>query len=78
MFRVQAKVAPGMRPGQLMLYHAWENHQFRDGKGFQNLMPTPLNPVDLGGGQFHLRPSLIQTQPSLSDRDTRVEIVKVA
>jgi anaerobic selenocysteine-containing dehydrogenase len=73
-FHVMVKVSPGARPGQLMLYHAWENYQFRGGKGFQNLIPSPLNPVELSGGQFHLRPMTIAMQPSHTDRDTRVEV----
>ena len=71
---IMAKVSPAVRPGQLILYHAWENFQFRDGKGFQNLIPSPLNPVELAGGQFHLRPMVIAMQPSHTDRDTRVEV----
>jgi hypothetical protein len=71
-----AKVSPTVRPGQLILYHAWENFQFPGGKGFQNLIPTPLNPVELAGGQFHLRPMTICLQPSHTDRDTRVEVAR--
>jgi anaerobic selenocysteine-containing dehydrogenase len=73
-FHVMAKVSPQLRPGQVIIYHAWENYQFRDGKGFQNLIPSPLNPVELAGGQFHLRPMAIAMQPSHTDRDTRVEV----
>ncbi|MBI2964464.1 MAG: molybdopterin-dependent oxidoreductase [Deltaproteobacteria bacterium] len=77
-FQIHAKLSPSVRPGQVVIYHAWENFQFRNQKGFQNLMPTPLNPVELAGGQFHLRPNFICMQPSVTDRDTRVEVVKVA
>jgi len=73
-FEIMAKVSPSVRPGQVIIYHAWENFQFKNGKGFQNLMPAPLNPVELAGGQFHLRPMVICLQPSHSDRDTRVEV----
>ena len=76
-FIVMVKVAPAVRPGQLILYHAWENYQFAQGKGFQNLIPCPLNPVELSGGQFHLRPMLICLQPSHTDRDTHVEVQAV-
>ncbi|MBW2240591.1 MAG: molybdopterin-dependent oxidoreductase [Deltaproteobacteria bacterium] len=72
-FEIMVKVAPGVRQGQLILYHAWENFQFAGQKGFQNLIPSPLNPVELAGGQFHLRPMSICLQPSHTDRDTRVE-----
>jgi DMSO reductase family type II enzyme molybdopterin subunit len=73
-FRVHAKVSPAIRPGQLIIYHAWENYQFADGKGFQNLIPSPINPVELAGGEGHLRPIQICLQPSQNDRDTRVEV----
>ena len=46
-FRVHAKLSPSLRPGQLIIYHAWENYQFPGGKGFQNLIPSPINPIDL-------------------------------
>jgi putative ABC transport system ATP-binding protein len=35
----------------------------------------PLNPVELAGGEGHLRPIQICLQPSQNDRDTRVEVV---
>jgi anaerobic selenocysteine-containing dehydrogenase len=73
-FEIMAKVAPITRPGQVIVYHAWDNFQFRGQKGFQNLIPSPLNPVELAGGQFHLRPMTICLQPSHTDRDTRVEV----
>jgi len=73
-FEIQAKVSNAVREGQIIIYHAWENFQFKKGKGFQNLIPTPLNPVHLAGGQFHLRPMVIAMQPCCNDRDTRVEI----
>ncbi len=76
-FTIQAKVSPALRTGQTIIYHAWENYQFAEGKGFQNLIPTPLNPVELSGGQFHLRPVFISMQPGHFDRDTRIEVRKV-
>jgi len=76
-FRIQAKISPAVRPGQLILYHAWENYQFEGGKGFQNLIPSPINPVELAGGEGHLRPIQICLQPSQNDRDTRVDVVPV-
>lgn len=75
-FRVHAKISPAVKPGQLIIYHAWENYQFAEGKGFQNLIPSPINPVELSGGQYHLRPMAICLQPGQFDRDTRVEVRK--
>ena len=76
-FRVMAKVSPAMRPGMLVIYHAWENYQFQDGVGYQSLIPSPLNPVELSGGQYHLRPMAPCLQPSHTDRDTRVEVARL-
>ncbi len=73
-FEIIAKVAPAVRPGEVIVYHAWENFQFKGQKGFQNLIPSPLNPVELAGGQFHFRPMGICMQPSHTDRDTRVQV----
>jgi hypothetical protein len=61
----------------VIIYHAWENFQFADGKGFQNLIPSPINPVELAGGEGHLRPIPAALQPSQNDRDTRVEVRKI-
>ena len=44
-FEIMAKVSNAVREGQLIIYHAWENYQFRDGVGYQSLIPSPLNPV---------------------------------
>ncbi len=77
-FRIQAKVSPQIRPGMVIIYHAWENYQFEGGKGFQNLIPSPINPVELAGGEGHLRPISICLQPGQNDRDTKVEVTRIA
>ncbi len=77
-FRIHAKLSPSLRPGQLIVYHAWENFQFAGGKNYQNLIPSPINPVELAGGEGHLRPIQICLQPGQNDRDTRVEVAKLA
>ena len=75
-FRLRAKVAPGVRPGQVIVYHAWENYQFEGGMGHRNVIATPMNPVELAGGYFHIQPAPAILQPGHNDRDTRVEVVK--
>ncbi|MFQ5352226.1 MAG: molybdopterin dinucleotide binding domain-containing protein, partial [Candidatus Binatia bacterium] len=73
-FVVRAKVSSAVRPGTVILYHAWEDYQFRSAKGYRNVLPSPLNPVELAGGYNHLRPVPTSLQPGQSDRETRVEI----
>jgi nitrate reductase alpha subunit len=73
-FNVRVKVSPSIRPGQTLMYHAWESYQFH-GKGDMNsVSPSPLNPVELAGGHPHLTPGLLQGQSSVFDRDTRINI----
>lgn len=74
-FQARAAVSPTMRPGQTMIYNAWERHQFK-GKGDMNSVnPSPMNPVEMAGGAgTHLKPFLANGQPAMFDRDTRVEI----
>ena len=73
-FIVRARLSHAVRPGAVILYHAWEDHQFGSGYGHRNLLPSPLNPVELAGGYTHLRPVPASLQPGQSDRETRVDI----
>ena len=75
-FFVRTKVSPAVRPGQVIIYHAWENFQFEGGMGHRNVIPSPINPVELAGDYFHLNPAPAILQPGQSDRDTRVEVLK--
>lgn len=74
-FQARAAISPTMRPGQAMMYNAWERHQFRGRDDMNSVSPSPINPVELAGGAGqHLRPFMSQGQPSMFDRETRVEI----
>jgi DMSO reductase family type II enzyme molybdopterin subunit len=75
-FRIQAVVSPAVRPGQVIIYHAWENYQFQDWSHFKGVMLSPMNPIELAGDYFHIRPVTMSNYPGFSDRDTRVEIRK--
>jgi DMSO reductase family type II enzyme molybdopterin subunit len=76
-FSIGTIVSPAMRPGQVAVYHAWENYQFKDWQHFKTVQATPLNPVELAGGYFQIRPGSIFGQPGLNDRGTRVEVRKI-
>ena len=77
-FEVQAKVTANLRPGQVIVYHAWEPFQFRRGKSHQSLIPSPMNPIHLAGGYFQLQPTLLMGEPGCPDRGTRVEVERLA
>lgn len=76
-FRIQAVVSPAVRPGQVIIYHAWENYQFSGWHHFKTVMASPMNPIELAGDYFQIRPITMANYPGFSDRDTRVEIRKV-
>jgi DMSO reductase family type II enzyme molybdopterin subunit len=76
-FEIHAKITPSLKPGQVVVYHAWEPFQFEGGRSHQAVIPCPLNPVQLAGGYFHLQPMVMMQQPGGNDRGTRVELERV-
>lgn len=77
-FQVMAAVTNVVRPGQVMIYHGWENFQFPGKRHFKNVMGSPLNPIEMVGGHYHIRPDATCFHPGFNDRDSRVEVKKVA
>jgi DMSO reductase family type II enzyme molybdopterin subunit len=71
---LHAKVSPTVQPGQVIVYHAWEPYQFRGGRSHATLTPSPLNPIQLAGGYFHLHPRVAMNSPGAVDRGARVEV----
>jgi nitrate reductase alpha subunit len=76
-FEVIAKISPSIRPGQAVIYHAWEPFQFKGRRSHQVLTPSPINPIQMAGGYYHLRPFMTYGQPGMNDRGTRVEVSKL-
>jgi DMSO reductase family type II enzyme molybdopterin subunit len=76
-FEIQAKISPSVRPGQVIVYHAWEPFQFGGHKSHQVAIPSPINPIQLAGGYFHLRPLPITNEPGQNDRGTRLEVERI-
>lgn len=54
-FQAMAKILPGLRPGTLMMDHAWEPHQFKSRKGMDEPVAGLLSPLELAGGWGHLK-----------------------
>jgi dimethylsulfide dehydrogenase subunit alpha/complex iron-sulfur molybdoenzyme family reductase subunit alpha len=53
-FYAVAKVLPSVRPGTVMMDHAWEPHQFAGRKGMDAPVAGLLSPLELAGGWGHL------------------------
>jgi DMSO reductase family type II enzyme molybdopterin subunit len=69
-----AVVSPAVRPGQVIIYHAWENYQFPGWHHFKGVMASPLNPIELVGNYGHIRPDVVSLSAGPNDRGTRVEV----
>jgi dimethylsulfide dehydrogenase subunit alpha/complex iron-sulfur molybdoenzyme family reductase subunit alpha len=54
-FRAMAKFLPSLRPGTLMMDHAWEPHQFVKRQGMDEPVAGLLAPLELAGGWGHLK-----------------------
>jgi DMSO reductase family type II enzyme molybdopterin subunit len=75
-FAIQVAVSPAVKPGQVVVYHAWEPFMFPGHDGYQKLTPSPLNPIQLTGGYFHLQPMILMQSPGCTDRGTRVDMAR--
>ncbi|MBI5506075.1 MAG: molybdopterin-dependent oxidoreductase [Deltaproteobacteria bacterium] len=73
-FVLRAKVAPYVRPGEVIVYHAWEPYQFRGGLSDHSIIPSPLKATSLVGDYGQLRWTYGHWEPNQVDRDTRVEV----
>ena len=72
----KAKLSASIRPGQSVMYHAWEDYQFEDGRGCRTLQASPLKPLELVGDMPYMERKFMELQPGMSDRDTRVDYRK--
>jgi nitrate reductase alpha subunit len=77
-FEARAKVTGAIRPGQIHIFHAWEPYQFRSRDSHQALIASPLKVTQLVGDYGQLHWSMAHYEPNQVDRDTRVEVVRVA
>ncbi len=60
-FKVHVKVTSAarsqekLRPGQVMIYHAWEPYQFENWRSYDAAIPGMIKWLDLAAGYGHLR-----------------------
>ncbi len=73
-FYAQAKIAPTVRDDQVMMEHAWEAHQFRERKGYNQAVATLIQPLELVGDWGHLKFSLFRWNPNQLANEGAVDI----
>lgn len=76
-FEVAAKVAEGVRPGQLILYNGWEPFMFSGWQGGNEIEPGMIKWLHLVSRYGHLRYLPFNWQPVPSDRAVFVEVERI-
>ncbi|MBI3600831.1 MAG: molybdopterin-dependent oxidoreductase, partial [Nitrospinae bacterium] len=51
---VMAKLHSGTPQNAIWIEHAWENLQFKDGKGYNNVVPGVITPLEIVGNYGHM------------------------
>ena len=77
-FKVHIITATSVRPGQVVIYHAWEPYQFPDWKSYDAAIPGMVKYLHFAGGYGHLRHWRWNWQPVQSDRAITVDMRKAA
>ncbi|MDO8616287.1 MAG: molybdopterin-dependent oxidoreductase [Dehalococcoidia bacterium] len=73
-FQVWARVAPSVRPGQVIVYNGFEPLMFPGWKDPANMEPGMAKWLGLAGGYGHLRFRSQCWQPTTADRLVRLEV----
>ncbi len=77
-FRARVKLSGTIRPDQVHIFHAWEPYQFHGQRSHQSLVPSPIKVTQLVGDYGHLHWTYGHYEPNQTDRDTRVDIERLA
>ena len=76
-FECVAKISEAVRPGQVIMYHAWEPHQFAGHKGQQEPVASPWKALHLAGDYGHIHYRVSYGGPSHGPRGTAIEVERV-
>jgi DMSO reductase family type II enzyme molybdopterin subunit len=72
--KAPARVTPSVRPGQVILYAAWEQYLFPEWKDTTWVEPGMVKWLNFAAGYGHLVYTDLQWQPQQSDRLYRLEV----
>lgn len=77
-FRVRARVAPSVRPGQVVSYNGWDGSQYAGWSGANEIEPGMVKWIGFAGGYGHLAYLSTNWQPVQADRWVRCDFEKLA
>lgn len=72
-FRCHARIAAGVRPGQIISYNGWEPMQYPNWSGANEIEPGMVKWSGFSGGYGHLNYAFLGWQPVPVDRWTRCD-----
>jgi DMSO reductase family type II enzyme molybdopterin subunit len=75
--RIQAKLTPSCRPGQVIVYNGFEPYMHEGWDGQADVEPGHVKPLGLVGNYGHLKYRIFSWQPIPADRAVRVDVEKV-
>ncbi len=76
-FQCQAKVSPGVMPGQLISYNGWDPHQYANWMGANEIEAGMVKWIAFAGGYGHINYSMAEWQPIPVDRGTPCDFEKI-
>lgn len=75
-FKTRARVAPNVKPGQLISYNGWAGFQYQDWDGANEIEPGMVKWIGFAGGYGHLSHLGAEWQPVPAERWTRCDFEK--
>ncbi|NUQ56556.1 MAG: molybdopterin-dependent oxidoreductase [Dehalococcoidia bacterium] len=72
-FHARVKVAPNVKPGQIISYNGWEPLQYANWSGANEIEPGMVKWLALSGGYGHLKYNALNWQPAPADRWVRCD-----
>ncbi len=73
-FESLVKISPSVRPGEVIIYHAWEPYQHKNWKGQQEPVEAPWKAIHLAGGYGHIHYRMFYGSPGHAPRGAPVEV----
>ena len=77
-FRVRAKIAPNVKPGQVVSYNGWAGSQYAEWSGANEIEPGMVKWIGFAAGYGHLNFFPTEWQPVPVSRWTRCEFELLA
>ena len=76
-FSCRAKIAPNVKPGQIITYNGWEPLQFKDWMGANEIEPGMVKWLHMAAGYGHLKYRPWHWQPIPVDRAIGVDVERL-